>query len=125
MVLKFGFRVAEDDTVSIIQSVIVDGKLGELRENVSYIIGIPPVKQNTTMAPTSIFTKSDGLFLVFTDNPIINVRVVSVWLTSNQLFCAEYHILYSFSINLLVVYRESVDLIGYITRRLSADSLQL
>ena len=33
--------------------------------------------------------------------------------------------LYIFSINLLVVYRESVNLIGYITRRLSADSLQL
>ena len=30
-----------------------------------------------------------------------------------------------FSINLLVVYRESMNLIGYITRRLSADSLQL
>ena len=30
-----------------------------------------------------------------------------------------------FSINLLVVYRESVNQIGYITRRLSADSLQL
>ena len=29
------------------------------------------------------------------------------------------------SINLLVVYRKSVNLIGYITRRLSADSLQL
>ena len=29
------------------------------------------------------------------------------------------------SINLLVVYRESVNLIGYITRRLSADSQQL
>ena len=28
------------------------------------------------------------------------------------------------SINLLVVYRESVNLIGYITRRLSADSLR-
>ena len=28
------------------------------------------------------------------------------------------------SINLLVVYREAVNLIGYITRRLSADSLQ-
>ena len=31
----------------------------------------------------------------------------------------------SISKNLLVVYRESVNLIGYITRRLSADSLQL
>ena len=30
-----------------------------------------------------------------------------------------------FSINLLVVYHESVNLIGYLTRRLSADSLQL
>ena len=29
------------------------------------------------------------------------------------------------SINLLVVYRESVNLIGYITRRLSTDSQQL
>ena len=33
--------------------------------------------------------------------------------------------LFLISINLLVVYRESVNLIGYITRRLSADSLQL
>ena len=30
-----------------------------------------------------------------------------------------------FSINLLVGYRESVNLIGYVTRRLSADSQQL
>jgi len=29
------------------------------------------------------------------------------------------------SINLLVVYRESMNLIGFITRRLSADSQQL
>ena len=29
------------------------------------------------------------------------------------------------SINLLIVYRESVNLIGYITRRQSADSQQL
>ena len=32
-------------------------------------------------------------------------------------------VLSSFSINLLVVYRESVNLIGYITRRLSAVSI--
>ena len=31
----------------------------------------------------------------------------------------------SISINLLVLYRESVNLMGYITRRLSADSQQL
>ena len=34
-------------------------------------------------------------------------------------------VLCDISINLLVVYRESVNLIGYITCRLSADSLQL
>ena len=33
--------------------------------------------------------------------------------------------LWGISINLLIVYRESVNLIGYITRRLSADSQQL
>ena len=36
-----------------------------------------------------------------------------------------YIYIYIYSINLVVVYRESVNLIGYITRRLSADSLQL
>ena len=76
VVLKFGFKVAEDDTISIIQSAIVDGKLGELSENVSHIIGIPPVEQSTTAAPTSTTLKSDGLFLVVTDSGIINVRVV-------------------------------------------------
>ena len=34
-------------------------------------------------------------------------------------------VLNQLSINLLVVYRESVNLIGYLTRRLFADSLQL
>ena len=37
----------------------------------------------------------------------------------------EYPDLIGISINLLVVYRESVNLIGYITRRLAADSQQL
>ena len=36
----------------------------------------------------------------------------------------QYSRLCDFSINLRVVYRESVNLIGYITRRLSADSLR-
>ena len=36
-----------------------------------------------------------------------------------------FSLLVGFSINLLIVYRESVKLIGYITRRLSADSPQL
>ena len=35
------------------------------------------------------------------------------------------NLLLTFSINLLVVYRESVNLIGYLTRILSADSQQL
>ena len=34
-------------------------------------------------------------------------------------------ILIAVSVNLLIVYRESVNLIGYITRRLSNDGLQL
>ena len=42
---------------------------------------------------------------------------------SDEHFHEEF--LSGFSINLLVVYRESVNLIGYITRRLSADSHQL
>ena len=78
LVLKFGVKVAEDDTISIIQSAIVDRKLGELSGNVSYIIGIPPVEQSTTAAPTSTTSKSDGLFLVVTDSGIIDVGFVSV-----------------------------------------------
>ena len=82
VVLRFGIKVAEDDTISLFQSAIVDGKLGELSVNASSIIGIPPVKQSTA--------KSNGLFLVVTDSGIINVRVVSVSLTSNQPFSTEY-----------------------------------
>ena len=47
---------------------------------------------------------------------------VSLAVTSRRLKLPR---LMNISINLLVVYRESVNLIGYITRRLSADSLQL
>ena len=60
--LKFDTKVAEDDTISIIQSAIVDGKLGESSVNVSSIIGIPPVEQTRITAPSSITQKSDGLF---------------------------------------------------------------
>ena len=45
--------------------------------------------------------------------------------TSHKLSTCCQAQLSSFTINLLVVYRESVNLIGYVTRRLSADSLQL
>ena len=44
---------------------------------------------------------------------------------SHMKYALDRKILTTISINLLVVYRESVNLIGYITRRLSADSLQL
>ena len=64
VVLKFGIKVAEDDTISIIQSAIVDGKLGEISVNASYVIGIPPVEQTTIIATTSMTPKSDGLFQI-------------------------------------------------------------
>ena len=73
MVLKFSAEVAEDDTISIIQNSIVDGKLGKVNVNTSYIIGIPPVPQTTT-APTSTTPKADGLFLVATYSGVINLR---------------------------------------------------
>ena len=73
--LKFTTEVAEDDTISIIQSAIVDGKLGELSVNVSYIIGIPRFPRTTITTPTSTTPKSDGLFLVFTYSGTINLRV--------------------------------------------------
>ncbi|XP_044180706.1 fibroblast growth factor receptor 3-like [Acropora millepora] len=57
--LKFITEVAEDDTISIIQSAIVDGKLGELNVNVSYIIGIPRFPRTTITTPTSTTPKSD------------------------------------------------------------------
>ncbi|XP_015764605.1 PREDICTED: vascular endothelial growth factor receptor 1-like isoform X2 [Acropora digitifera] len=59
--LKFTTEVAEDDTISIIQSAIVDGKLGEVSVNVSYIIGIPrfPRATYTITTPTSTTPKSD------------------------------------------------------------------
>ena len=65
MVLKFSTEVAEDETISIIQSAIVDGKLGELSVNVSSVIGISaPVEQTTTTTLTSIASKSDDVFQI-------------------------------------------------------------
>ena len=60
MALRFSTEVAEDEAISTIQSAVVDGKLGELSVNVSYIIGIPPVEQTTITAPTNTTPKSDG-----------------------------------------------------------------
>ena len=61
MALKFRTEVAEDETISTIQTAIVDGKLGNM--NVLSVIGIPPLEQTPTSAPTSTIPKSDGLFL--------------------------------------------------------------
>ena len=74
VVLKFGTKVAEDDTISFIQSAIVDGKLGELSGNVSPIIGIPPVERSTfAAAAPSTSPKSDGLFQILIDSGSINL----------------------------------------------------
>ena len=74
VVLKFSTEVAEDETISIIQNAIVDGKLGELIVNVSSIIGIiTPVEQTTTTTPTSIASKSDDVFQVLIDSGGINL----------------------------------------------------
>lgn len=63
MVLKFSIKVAEDDTISTIQSAIRDGKLGKLSVNVSYITGsLPVVPSKSSMTPTATPPKSDGLF---------------------------------------------------------------
>ena len=45
--------------------------------------------------------------------------------TEDMILALAGQLISNISINLLVVYRESVNLIGYITRRLSADSQQL
>ena len=66
VVLRFSIEVLEHATISVIQNATVNEKLGELNVNVSYIIGIPPVKQTTTAALTTTTPNLDGLFLVFT-----------------------------------------------------------
>jgi len=73
VVFKFSTVFAEDETFSIIQNAIVDGKLGELSMNVSYIIGIPRFPQTTITAPASITSKSYGLFQIFSDSGSINL----------------------------------------------------
>ena len=73
VVLKFGIKVAEDDTISIIQNAIMDGKLGELSVNVSYSTGIPSVEQTTITLPTSITPKSDGLGRILIASGIVNL----------------------------------------------------
>jgi len=73
VVLKFGIKVAEDDTISIIQNAIVNGKLGELSVNLSHTIGIPAVEQTTITVPTSTTPKSNGVFQIHIDSRNINL----------------------------------------------------
>ncbi|XP_044180352.1 uncharacterized protein LOC114972267 isoform X2 [Acropora millepora] len=71
VVLKFSIEVAECDIIFIIQSAIVHGKLGELGVNVTHIIGIPPVEQSTTAAPTSTVKLGDSA-----DPPLYIIGIV-------------------------------------------------
>ena len=80
MVLKFSTEVAEDDTISIIQNAIVNGKLGELNVSVSHITGIPPVFETrastksvptVTAIPTRTTQKPNGSFQFLFDVTII------------------------------------------------------
>ena len=59
---------------------------------------------------------SENCSLLGTDN--VRGQISEHVFAPNEGYCL-------FSINLLVVYRESVNLTGYLTRILSADSLQL
>ncbi|XP_015769891.1 PREDICTED: fibroblast growth factor receptor 4-like isoform X11 [Acropora digitifera] len=58
--LKFSIEVAEDETISIIQNAIVDGKLRKLSVKGSYINGsLPVVPSKSTMTPISTLPNSD------------------------------------------------------------------
>ncbi|XP_074634457.1 uncharacterized protein LOC141893000 [Acropora palmata] len=76
VVLKFSTEVAEDDSISLIQNAIVDGKLGEL--SVSYIIGIPPSFQSITTVPTRTTPKSDEHTLPIVIGSSIGVVILVV-----------------------------------------------
>lgn len=66
MVINFSTIVTEDHTFSTIRSSINDGKLGNLRVNVSFLFEITPVELTTTGTPNIPTSKSYGLFLVVT-----------------------------------------------------------
>ncbi|XP_015777830.1 PREDICTED: uncharacterized protein LOC107355763 [Acropora digitifera] len=82
VVLRFSAEVAEDETISTIQTAIVDGKLGNLSVNVLPIIGIPPVEHTSTTPRTSTTPKSDGLFLIVIERGAINLRVCHAFFPS-------------------------------------------
>ena len=77
MVLKFSIKVAEDDTISTIQSAIRDARLGKLIVNASYNIGsLPVVPSKSSMTPTTTPPKSDGLFQFPIGSLCVNLNVV-------------------------------------------------
>ncbi|XP_067032676.1 fibroblast growth factor receptor 3-like isoform X4 [Acropora muricata] len=91
--LKFSIEVAEDETISIIQNAIVDGKLRKLSVKGSYINGsLSVVPSKSTMTPTSTLPNSDdhtlsivlgasiaGVVLI-----VVIVRVVIWWVLKKR-----------------------------------------
>ena len=71
---------------------------------------------------TQIFTVLDRVSP--TRTLLLGQRIMRRKIMMTTLTTIMMSIILNISINLLVVYRGSVNLIGYITRRLSADSLQ-
>lgn len=69
LILTFNDLVAEDVVISTLRNAIIkNGKLGELRINVSSIVAIPPFNTSTAATPTSKTTpKPDGTFINLQD----------------------------------------------------------
>ena len=89
-----------------------------------------PMKFSHQFDETKVVQNFDIATLrIYTENYIGRIRdwqiVSKTWPSSRTDLLGCCFQIFAFSINLLIVYRESVNLIGYITRRLSADSLQL
>lgn len=98
VVLKFRTEVAEDETISTIQTATVDGKLGNLSLNASSIIGIPPVEQTSTAAPTSTLPNADGsagnlwAIIVAVVGGVVVIAIVvgvSIWWVRKQRKCRK------------------------------------
>ena len=79
--LKFNTRVAEDVIISTIRNAILHKRLGELRINVSSIIGIPPVPLPTTTKPLKTTPKPESKFplFLFVSEDSENVTCTYLW----------------------------------------------
>ncbi|XP_067031299.1 fibroblast growth factor receptor 3-like isoform X1 [Acropora muricata] len=79
VVLKFSIKVAEDDTISTIQSAIRDARLGKLIVNASYNIGsLPVVPSKSSMTPTTTPPKSDELISDHTLSIVVGASIAGV-----------------------------------------------